>query len=154
MFNIKIITISKSSDRNILESINNYSKKMSSQFNISSINIKPEKKYDSIDKKKKIEAEKIASHISGSFVVALDEKGKLYDSKEFAYKISWWKQNFSCLTFIIGGADGLDNSMLDKADAILSFSKMTFPHQLIKLFLYEQLYRSSAILTNHPYHRE
>lgn len=127
---------------------------MSSQFNISSINIKPEKKYDSIDKKKKIEAEKIASHISGSFVVALDEKGKLYDSKEFAYKISWWKQNFSCLTFIIGGADGLDNSMLDKADAILSFSKMTFPHQLIKLFLYEQLYRSSAILTNHPYHRE
>ena len=154
MFNIKIITISKSSDRNILESINNYSKKMSSQFNISSINIKPEKNYDSIDKKKKIEAEKIASHISGSFVVALDEKGKLYDSKEFAYKISWWKQNFSCLTFIIGGADGLDNSMLDKADAILSFSKMTFPHQLIKLFLYEQLYRSSAILTNHPYHRE
>ena len=127
---------------------------MSSQFNISSINIKPEKNYDSIDKKKKIEAEKIASHISGSFVVALDEKGKLYDSKEFAYKISWWKQNFSCLTFIIGGADGLDNSMLDKADAILSFSKMTFPHQLIKLFLYEQLYRSSAILTNHPYHRE
>ena len=124
MFNIKIITISKSSDRNILESINNYSKKMSSQFNISSINIKPEKKYDSIDKKKKIEAEKIASHISGSFVVALDEKGKLYDSKEFAYKISWWKQNFSCLTFIIGGADGLDNSMLDKADAILSFSKI------------------------------
>ena len=84
----------------------------------------------------------------------MDENGKTFNSKGFAFEITKWAQNFSNLTFIIGGADGLDKSILANANFIFSLSEMTFPHQLVKLLLSEQLYRSSAILSNHPYHRE
>ena len=134
--------------------MDNYSKKLGAQLVIKSIDLKPEKKFNSVKQKKELEALRINSNIDSSFVTAMDEKGKLFDSKEFASKIAKWKENFSGLTFVIGGADGLDKSILNKANIILSFSRMTLPHQLIKLFLVEQIYRSSTILSNHPYHRE
>ena len=84
----------------------------------------------------------------------MDENGQLFNSKEFTSKMTGWIQNYPCLTFIIGSADGLHQALLDEADFIFSLSRMTFPHQLVKLFLSEQLYRCSAILNNHPYHRE
>lgn len=134
--------------------MDNYSKKLGAQLVIKSIDLKPEKKFNSVKQKKELEALRINSNIDSSFVIAMDEKGRLFDSKEFASKIAKWKENFSGLTFVIGGADGLDKSILNKANIILSFSRMTLPHQLIKLFLVEQIYRSSTILSNHPYHRE
>ena len=154
MFTIKIISIGNKQDKNLSILVDNYSKKLGAQLVIKSIDLKPEKKFNSVKQKKELEALRINSNIDSSFVIAMDEKGRLFDSKEFASKIAKWKENFSGLTFIIGGADGLDKSILNKANIILSFSRMTLPHQLIKLFLVEQIYRSSTILSNHPYHRE
>lgn len=154
MFTIKIISIGNKQDKNLSILVDNYSKKLGAQLVIKSIDLKPEKKFNSVKQKKEQEALRINSNIDSSFVIAMDEKGKLFDSKEFASKIAKWKENFSGLTFVIGGADGLDKSILNKANIILSFSRMTLPHQLIKLFLVEQIYRSSTILSNHPYHRE
>lgn len=154
MFTIKIISIGNKQDKNLSILVDNYSKKLGAQLVIKSIDLKPEKKFNSVKQKKELEALRINSNIDSSFVIAMDEKGKLFDSKEFASKIAKWKENFSGLTFVIGGADGLDKSILNKANIILSFSRMTLPHQLIKLFLVEQIYRSSTILSNHPYHRE
>ena len=154
MFTIKIISIGNKQDKNLSILVDNYSKKLGAQLVIKSIDLKPEKKFNSVKQKKELEALRINSNIDSSFVNAMDEKGKLFDSKEFASKIAKWKENFSGLTFVIGGADGLDKSILNKANIILSFSRMTLPHQLIKLFLVEQIYRSSTILSNHPYHRE
>ena len=154
MFTIKIISIGNKQDKNLSILVDNYSKKLGAQLVIKSIDLKPEKKFNSVKQKKELEAVRINSNIDSSFVIAMDEKGKLFDSKEFASKIAKWKENFSGLTFVIGGADGLDKSILNKANIILSFSRMTLPHQLIKLFLVEQIYRSSTILSNHPYHRE
>ena len=154
MFTIKIISIGNKQDKNLSILVDNYSKKLGAQLVIKSIDLKPEKKFNSVKQKKELEALRINSNIDSSFVIAMDEKGKLFDSKEFALKIAKWKENFSGLTFVIGGADGLDKSILNKANIILSFSRMTLPHQLIKLFLVEQIYRSSTILSNHPYHRE
>ena len=154
MFKIKIISVGSKPDKNLKELIDSYSKKLSNQFDVDWINVKAEKKFDSTSQKKEYEAKKIIAFIENSFVVAMDESGQLINSKEFTSKITGWVQNYPSLTFIIGGADGMHQTLISKADFILSLSRMTFPHQLVKLFLSEQLYRCSAILNNHPYHRE
>ncbi len=92
---------------------------------------------------------------NGSKIIALDEKGKMFSSEEFADVIkNYGNQGSSDLTFIIGGADGLSGELKQKADLILSFSKMTFPHLMIRSFLIEQIYRANTIISGHPYHRQ
>ena len=154
MFKIRIISVGNNPDKNLKELIDSYSKKLSNQFEVDWINVKAEKKFDSTSQKKEYEAKKITAFIENSFVVAMGEGGQVYNSKEFTNKMTGWIQNYQSLTFIIGGADGIHQTLINKADFILSLSRMTFPHQLVKLFLSEQLYRCSAILNNHPYHRE
>lgn len=154
MIKIKIISVGSKADKNLKILIDNYLKKISNQFDVDWINIKAEKKFDSISQKKEYEAKKITTYIENSFVIAMDENGRLFNSKEFTNLMTEWTQNYPSLVFIIGGADGLHQSLLNKANFILSLSRMTFPHQLVKLILSEQLYRCSAILNNHPYHRE
>jgi 23S rRNA (pseudouridine1915-N3)-methyltransferase len=97
----------------------------------------------------------ISKVASGSKIIALDEKGKIFSSEEFATVIkNYGNQGNSDLTFIIGGADGLSAQLKQKADLILSFSKMTFPHLMIRSFLIEQIYRANTIISGHPYHRQ
>jgi 23S rRNA (pseudouridine1915-N3)-methyltransferase len=92
---------------------------------------------------------------NGSKIIALDEKGKMFSSPEFADIIrNYGNQGSSDLSFIIGGADGLSAELKQKADLILSFSKMTFPHLMIRIFLIEQIYRANTIISGHPYHRQ
>jgi len=87
-------------------------------------------------------------------LVVLDERGKLLTSPEFAIKLSGWRdQGQAHLAFMIGGADGLDASLLKRADLKLSFGKMVWPHMLARVMLSEQLYRAASILSGAPYHR-
>lgn len=90
---------------------------------------------------------------SRGYVVALDERGVVYRSQAFA---RWLEGRMSAgdLTFVIGGAPGLPQEILEAADARLSLSAMTLPHELARLLLLEQLYRAASILRGHPYHRE
>lgn len=91
---------------------------------------------------------------NNSKIIALDEKGKMFSSPEFATVIkNYGNQGSSDLTFIIGGADGLSNELKQKADLMLSLGKMTFPHLMIRSFLIEQIYRANTIINGHPYHR-
>ena len=154
MLKIKIISIGNKIEKNVDTLIDSYTKKCSHFFHLEWVQLKSEKRFDSVAKKKVLEAEKIIPQIGSSLVVALDEKGEMLTSKNFTLKISQWSQNFSCITFVIGGADGLDKSILKLANVTLSLSNMTLPHQLVKIFIAEQLYRASSILNNHPYHRE
>ncbi len=90
----------------------------------------------------------------GAKIIALDERGKMFSSPEFAAIIkNYGNLGQSNLAFIIGGADGLSENVRKQADLLLSLSKMTFPHLLIRAFLMEQIYRCSSIISNHPYHR-
>tara|TARA_B100000035_G_C20838083_1_gene481740 strand:- start:271 stop:732 length:462 start_codon:yes stop_codon:yes gene_type:complete len=100
------------------------------------------------------EYEKAVSLIKpDSYVVALDENGKNIDSKIFSEKLRKISENYKNLYFIIGGPDGLTDTILNKSDMTLSLSSLTFPHQLAKMILSEQIYRSICIMNNHPYHR-
>ena len=87
-------------------------------------------------------------------LVALDERGKHYTSHQFSNQIkNWQNEGTSELTFLIGGADGLDQSVLSKAELVISFGRQTWPHLLVRVMLVEQLYRTQCILDGHPYHR-
>jgi 23S rRNA (pseudouridine1915-N3)-methyltransferase len=90
----------------------------------------------------------------GSCIVALDERGTLPTSKEFAEKLGRLRDAGREVCFLIGGADGHTDELRKKADWVLSLSKLTFPHMLARAVLVEQLYRAEQILAGHPYHRE
>lgn len=89
-----------------------------------------------------------------SFVVALDERGKMPDSTEFARLVStWFRTGDGTISFLVGGADGHADAVRARADYLLSFGRMTWPHMLVRGLLAEQLYRAASINSGHPYHR-
>ncbi|SMX40096.1 23S rRNA (pseudouridine(1915)-N(3))-methyltransferase RlmH [Octadecabacter ascidiaceicola] len=91
---------------------------------------------------------------AGAAIIALDERGKVKSSPEFANDLARFRDDGrSDLAFIIGGADGIDPSLRAKCDASLSFGKMVWPHMLVRVMLAEQLYRAASILAGAPYHR-
>jgi len=122
-------------------------------FAVSEIN---ESRAGSAAARKTEEAKAIAAQLpDSSLVVALDERGKTLGSDDFARRIGRWRDDGkAALNFVIGGADGLDPAFVAKADLTLSFSPLTWPHQLVRIMLCEQLYRATTILSGHPYHRE
>ena len=91
---------------------------------------------------------------SGALVCCLDERGKVMSSPNFADQLAGWRDNGrQDVAFVIGGADGIDPDLRERADALLSFGKMVWPHMLVRVMLSEQLYRAASILAGAPYHR-
>jgi len=86
-------------------------------------------------------------------VIALDEHGEHMTTAQLSQRLSIWQQHGGDVTFVIGGADGLDAEFKQNADSLLRLSSMTLPHGLVRVILAEQLYRAWSILRNHPYHR-
>ncbi|MEZ5757571.1 MAG: 23S rRNA (pseudouridine(1915)-N(3))-methyltransferase RlmH [Emcibacteraceae bacterium] len=90
-----------------------------------------------------------------AMVIALDERGREMRSTDFAFKIrDWQDQGISNLVFLIGGAEGYDDRVKNRADMLISFGIMTWPHLMVRAMLCEQLYRASTILAGHPYHKD
>jgi 23S rRNA (pseudouridine1915-N3)-methyltransferase len=151
---IKIISIGNKMPAWINEAFDSYISKLNRDFILQLIEIKPEKKFDSIKQKKLSESEKILSHVDKEFLIVLDEKGLQFSSQELAQKLKHWSEHFKHITFVIGGADGVHEDILHKANLTWSLSKSTFPHAFVRVLIAEQLYRAQSILENHPYHRE
>lgn len=101
------------------------------------------------------EAKALRAALPDGIIVALDERGRTLGSEAFANLIARWRDDGRpAVSFVIGGADGLDPGFVKAADLTLSFSPLTWPHQLVRIMLAEQLYRATTILSGHPYHRE
>ncbi len=100
--------------------------------------------------------EKGGAKVSGRrILVALDERGRQLGSRDFAQKLGGWRdQGAAEIAFVIGGADGLAESLRQRADLLLSLGQMTWPHMLARAMLVEQIYRAQQILAGHPYHRD
>ncbi len=156
---VTIIAVGKIKEKYLVEGIKEYSKRLSKYTKLNIIEVPDERAPENLSKKemniiKDKEGEKIESKIKDSYVIALAIKGVMFSSEELANKIEDIKTyNSSQITFVIGGSLGLSNSVLKKADLIMSFSEMTFPHQLMRLIVLEQLYRSFKINSNEPYHK-
>ncbi len=113
-----------------------------------------ESRAGSVEQRKLEEAKALGTALEG-FVVALDEHGKSLDSQAFARLIERERDaGRTQFGFAIGGADGLARDLVARADLVLSFSPLTWPHQIVRILLAEQLYRATTILSGHPYHRE
>lgn len=90
----------------------------------------------------------------GSLRIAMDERGNSLSSREFATKLDCWQKQNTEITFMIGGAGGLEKELRDGANTVLALGAATWPHQLTRVLLVEQIYRAQAILAGHPYHRD
>ncbi len=91
----------------------------------------------------------------GAFVIALDERGETYASPDFARQLEKWRDRApgNTLTFMIGPAEGFDETAREKAKILLSFGKQTWPHMMVRVMLLEQIYRAQQILAGHPSHK-
>lgn len=159
MLSINIICVGKIKEDYLKSAINEYSKRLSKYCNLSFTELQDEKLPNKINDSviseiKNKEACKILEHVKkDSYIICLDLSGKEMSSCEFSKKIDDICLNFSSnITFIIGGTLGLTNDVLNLSNEKLCFSKMTFPHQLIRVFLLEQLFRAFKISKNETYH--
>jgi len=157
--NINIVVVGSIKEKFYRDAIDEYAKRLSRYVKLSITEVKDEKtpanaSASEEDKIKQIEAERILSKLNNSYVVVLAIDGKKYTSESFAKRM----ENYDILskgnlTFVIGGSLGLHESVLKRADERLSFSDMTFPHQLMRVILLEQIYRAYRIRNNEPYHK-
>lgn len=159
MLNINIVCIGKIKEPFFRDAIKEYSKRLSKYCNLSIIELPDEKLPNKLttkllDEVKNKECEKILSNIKkDSYIICLDLKGNEISSEEFSKKLDNIALNFnSNITFIIGGTLGLTNSVLNISNEKICFSKLTFPHQLIRIFLLEQLFRCFKISKGETYH--
>ena len=157
--NIKIICLGKVKEQSLSSLIDEYKKRISKYANLEIIELADEAIPNNPSEKeilniKKLEANKIKSKLNSSdFVICLDQYGKTLTSEEFSEKIQdITLKGFSTIAFIIGGTTGLDCELVSNSNLTLSFSKLTFPHQLIRLFLTEQIFRAFKIQNNERYH--
>ena len=157
---ITLITVVKIKEKYFTDAIAEYAKRLSRYCKLEILEVTDEKTPDGASEAienqiKEKEGERILSKVPDSaYVVALAIEGKQLDSEELAEKMEKWNvSGISHLVFIIGGSLGLTSKVLNRADFKLSFSKMTFPHQLMRVVLLEQIYRSFRIRNNEPYHK-
>ncbi len=156
---ITIISVGKIKEKYLVEGILEYAKRLSKYTKLEMIEVKDEHAPENLSQKdidniKQKEADRITKKLKDSYVVALAIEGKQLSSLELSKTIETIKTyNNSHITFVIGGSLGLAKDILRNANMLLSFSNMTFPHQLMKLILLEQVYRSFRINNNEPYHK-
>ncbi len=156
---VTIICVGKIKEDFFKNAIEEYKKRLSKYIKINIIEVLDEKAPQNIsdtekENIKKKEGEKILKHIQNKYVFALCIEGIAMDSVSFAKKLQGIKNSsIADIAFVIGGSLGLCKDVLKQADFKISFSQMTFPHNLMRIILLEQLYRAEKILKNEPYHK-
>ena len=157
---ITLISVGKIKEKYLKDAINEYSKRLTKYCKLKFIEINDEKAPDNLSEKDELiikdkEGNKILEKIKDQqYVIALDLKGKQRTSEEFSKEM----ENLSIygnsdIVFIIGGSLGLSDGVINRSNDQISFSKMTFPHQLMKVILIEQIYKAYRIVKGEPYHK-
>lgn len=143
---IKIICVGKLKEKYLIDLVNDYVKRVNKYHKLEIIEVK--------DSNIKSEALEIDKYIhSRDFIVTMEINGNKLNSIDLSKKIDSWLMTYGNIIFIIGGSDGIDESIKKKSNYALSFSDLTFPHGLFRGFLVEQIYRSFKIMNNETYHK-
>ena len=157
---IRIITVGKIKEKYLNDGIAEYAKRLSRYCKLSFIQVSdektPDKASDALNRQiKETEGNRLLNHIRDTdYVIALAIEGKMLDSVELSDLIArLGVQGKSSIAFVIGGSLGLSDAVLKRADYKHSFSRMTFPHQLMQMILLEQIYRGYRIMNHEPYHK-
>jgi len=155
---IVLVVVGKTNEKYLTEGISDYQKRLNHYTNFEIVeisNIKNAKNFSEKELIKK-EGEMILKQINTSdYLVLLDDKGNVFSSPSFAEKLQQWMiSGKKRLVFVVGGAYGFSQEVYNRGNEKLSLSKMTFSHQMVRLFFVEQLYRGYTILNNEPYHHK
>ena len=151
---IKIVCVGKIKDRNLADLVKDYAERINHYHKLSIIEVKDEPIGDNEEAVLNIEANRCLEHINNDeYVILMDLHGKAIDSIGFAKKIDKLFISNSKITFVIGGSLGLGNKLLERANEKIKLSDLTFLHQMTRLILLEQIYRSFKILNNETYHK-
>ncbi len=159
MLNVNIICVGTLKEKFFCDAVNEYKKRLSRYCKFSIVELSEEKTTDQqtpsqIEKTLSKEGERILSKINKSdYVIAMCIEGKMLSSEELSQKLSDISMSSGTVDFVIGGSWGLSDEVKSRADFKLSVSKMTFPHQLFRVMLSEQLYRAFSISANAKYHK-
>lgn len=155
---INLVCIGKTDDKEITTLIKYYQNRLPKHWNFEITEIPDVKNAKNLSPEllKKEEGKLFLNTVENSdFIILLDEKGKQFTSREFAGKINnWMNSSIKKISFFIGGAYGFSDEIYQRANEKMSLSKMTFTHQMIRLFFVEQIYRADQILQGKPYHNE
>ncbi len=155
--NIQIIAVGQKMPAWVDQAYQDYAKRLPRQqaVTLSQIATAPRKSGQGVARLQQQEADKIRAKIKpGSLIIALDEHGSQWSTREWAQQLADWQQDQQQVNFLIGGPDGLDTELLQQANHKIALGKMTMPHGLVRVVLIEQLYRAWSLLQGHPYHRE
>jgi len=141
----------------ISDGFHEYARRMPPEVRVDLVELKPEERGAGKNeaRAKAVEGERLLAAVpDGGTLVALDERGKAVTTKGLSVMLGEWMRDASHPVFAIGGADGLDEAVKERAAKLISLSSLTLPHALVRVVLAEQLYRAWSILARHPYHRE
>ncbi|MDK4697358.1 23S rRNA (pseudouridine(1915)-N(3))-methyltransferase RlmH [Kingella negevensis] len=155
--NITVLAVGTKMPKWVDEAVTEYAKRFGRDVNYTLKEVKPEKRGAGVNATQGMLAEEkriLDALPENALIVALDERGKAPTSMELAEHMRQWQQNGEHVCFIIGGADGMTDTIKQKARLMMRLSSLTLPHGMVRVLLTEQLYRAVSILHNHPYHRE
>ncbi len=151
---LRLIAVGAKSPGWVEAGFNDYARRMPRECALELIELTPANRKWPMDRILSDEGQRMLGRLGGSDrVVALDVIGKPCSTEQLAKKLDNWRMEGGDVSFLIGGADGLDEACLVRADESISLSAMTFPHLLVRVMLAEQLYRAWTVLHGHPYHR-
>ena len=133
-----------------------YARRIPREFALDLVELKPEPRASgrTVERLLEEEASRILAACAGYRVVALDERGASWTTRDFAARLRQWRDERADIAFVIGSADGIAPDLKARAAALLAVSAMTLPHGLVRVLLAEQIYRGITLLAGHPYHRE
>lgn len=154
---LNIIAVGQKMPKWVNDAFSEYQKRMPRELPIqlNEIAVTPRKNNKDIEKLQAIEWQKQKQHLpSQGIVIALDEKGKQWNTKEWSEQLQRWMLETQNVSFLLGGPDGLSSEAKQTAHQFIALGKMTMPHGLARVVLVEQLYRAFSLYKGHPYHRE
>ena len=153
---LRVVALGHRMPRWVRDGYADYAKRLSREFALELVELKPEAR----DRGRTVaqilsaEAARIESACAGCRIVALDERGVAWSTRELTAALRRWREADERIAFVIGSADGLDESVKERAAAQVALSALTLPHGLVRVLLAEQVYRAVTVLTGHPYHRD
>jgi len=153
---LTLLFCGKTREKHVMDGMQEYLKRIQHYYKLELIESADIKNIADAELQKEAEAERLLKHINpGDFLVLLDEKGKEFTSRQFAGFIEKKAETGTKnIIFTVAGAYGAHTKLLNRVDAKISLSKMTFPHQLVRLLFAEQLYRACSIIRKEPYHHD
>ncbi|MEO6593845.1 MAG: 23S rRNA (pseudouridine(1915)-N(3))-methyltransferase RlmH [Planctomycetota bacterium] len=153
---LRLLTVSHKQPGWVDEGVLDYTRRLPREWGFQLVLVKPEARTAgaSTPRVQAGEAKRLRAALpKGARVIALDERGSAWSTRQLADEIGRWQQEGRDVAFLVGGADGLDPELLATADQRVSLSAMTLPHGLVRVLMIEQLYRAASLLAGHPYHK-